>query len=94
MKVETGTEALRPDTSTERMTEWADALQKNGRPGLAEMLRLLSAQRDAAHARAERLEKGLESALLEIRDAGPKALKYAEQELVAALAAQEGRDDE
>lgn len=47
---------------------------------------------NAARAEAARLRSGIEKALLEVEDAGPKALKYTEQELRAALAT-EARDE-
>jgi hypothetical protein len=39
-----------------------------------------------SQARAKKLEAGIEKALVEVEDNGPKALKYVEQELRAALA--------
>lgn len=39
-----------------------------------------------AEANAARLREGIDKALLEIEDEGPKALKYAAQELNAAIA--------
>jgi hypothetical protein len=51
-----------------------------------ERIEELKAERDAALARAARMRERISNALLEIEDAGPKALKYAEQELRAARA--------
>ena len=53
--IETG-----PDTTTERANEWADALAKNGRPGLAELLRALASDRDTL---AEQLNVALADAV-------------------------------
>ena len=44
---------------------------------------------EAQDAEIARLRKRIQAALDEIEDAGPKALKYAEQELRAALAPKE-----
>jgi Flp pilus assembly CpaF family ATPase len=46
--------------------------------------------RDAARAEAARMREGIMKAILEIEDAGPKAMKNAVQDLKAALAKEPG----
>lgn len=75
-----------------------DAARDAGRwRGISEgndvVIKHLSAERDALRAERDKLRDGISKALLEIEDAGPKALKYAAQELRAALAQPEPPHD-
>lgn len=53
---------------------------------LGRICRAMLDERDTLSRELERLKAGISSALMEIEDAGPKALKYAGVELRAALA--------
>lgn len=54
----------------------------------------LLAEIDRLRAEVEALRSGIEKAMSEIDDAGPKALKYARQELEATIAARNGEGSE
>lgn len=53
-----------------------------------------TAENGRLRAEVEALRAGIEKAISEIDDAGPKALKYARQELEAAIAARKGEGSE